>query len=610
MLKALTPEVEQRFTQCGATLHEQVRLSAQLQQQNERLRTLSQALDSDQSSVRQLATLSERELGHCDEVSAQVAWLSDSLATHGDRVDALVQEQQSLLQIFAPLKALQSFFRIESATLPPDLQGSFHAVTEEVSRLDIDIRSSFEQQARELGVIRREVAVTTTGLRKKASELTERAVANRQAITNALNNIAAERDTGQRREAVVASSAQQIDREIDAISVSLQYQDITRQKLEHVLTAIDQIISDCGTAIATPPAARLKVACRMQAMQLQAIDQDLSKAGETVTRGLEGIIGQLTNIEAQGISVDSQQQSVERMRQVMHALLNDHRALQAALAQSLVGLEEAIATTRRFASTTTAATGTMRQLAADLRMMGLNAQVQSVQVNHGGLEVLSGEASRISIEAGERIQTFETHLVEAAQSLNDAIGRVQAVADAIRTRADGAHEETAASATLEDELTQRGDAIRAATELLGQLGQQAQNLGESANLAAIDRSPLTDTAATLTTLATLFAAEAPDGTETADTFGNLHGHYTMESERKIHEAALIGATVAAAATTAAAAPGADTVDFFDAEPSAPPADEPINVTPSAATTPESAPATESDSTKVKPTSADTNIEFF
>lgn len=529
-------EVEARFTEVGAVLHEQVRLSKELREQGECLcATSARSAEGGESVLGRLDALSQRQLAACEEVGGQVSALAGQLAGHGERLTQLVEEQRELMPLFASLKPLRSSFRIEAATLPADLRGSFEGVTAEIGRLDEEIQTNFQAQMEELTLIHEEVTQITHKLQAQAASLQALVTANRQTIARALREVARERDELRETDHFVSEAAARVEACVDRIAVSLQYQDITRQKLEHVQSAMDEIAEGLRSQRTRESSSRLHAACQVQLGQLAAVDEEIEHAAVSVGEGLGGISAELEHIEAGGFSVEKQRQASTRVEDLAKTLQRDQQAIQNSLRKALAELLNGIEATRRFADTSTA-TDAMRRLAADLKLMGINAQIKSVQVNHGGLEVLSREASRISVEAGPCIHAFEEHFHSASSSLSEALAGIEGVAESIRQAAatDEGGDESLAQA-LDDELAQRGAAIEATHGIIGQLAALSRKMRDSATLAEVDRSALNLAREAVVAVSGLFKARGPSP---GDNLHSLSRHYTMESERAIHDAAL------------------------------------------------------------------------
>jgi hypothetical protein len=252
------------------------------------------------------------------------------------------------------------------------------------------------------------------------------------------------------------------------------------------------------------------------------------------------LLERLNWIENECLSVASLKQITADMDAVTADMIAAHRITSGLMRDSLESLTKAIESTRRFAGATTNASDTMRRLAADLHLIGLNAQVQSVQANNGSLEVLSGAASAISREAGALSSNFETKLAATTESFTKLVESEGAL-----------HEKTCAKystlqgedAKIFDDLTHELETGKAlVTEvgsLLLQLKERADELLPSVDLADFSRDAIANARTVFISLAAA-CADGLQGDESDDkaTLADLQSNYTMNSEREAHAAAL------------------------------------------------------------------------
>jgi hypothetical protein len=233
---------------------------------------------------------------------------------------------------------------------------------------------------------------------------------------------------------------------------------------------------------------------------------------------------------------------------------------------SLASLTQAIQTARGFSEATTGATDTMRRLAADLHVMGLNAQVQAVQAKNGSLEVLAGAASAISGEAGALTLNFERKLVVTTEALATLVRGNEASHEKTR-----AHYETIQTqdAAIFHQLKEEHEASKALVQTVGsllhQLKSHAAELLGSVDLADFSRDPIERTRTIFTSLVEV-CSNASNGDALADqaVLAEVQSRYTMNSERDAHAAVLAGRNSVTPVPPVSSAPGAGgDVELFD-----------------------------------------------
>lgn len=524
-LAAFAMEAEVRFVECAGVLHEQARLTKELRDSCQQLR--DEAGNGVECVLKDLAARVESTSAAYDRAADKVAALSALLDKHRERVESLRDEQRSLLPLFATLKPLGSSFRIEAARLKGEAHDAFDAVTAEISRLDAEIRDTFDQQTANLSQMHLDVTECTQRLREQVGASATLASAHRESLRNSIRQLDEERREAQSQIDRIDEAGERMDRHIDAISMGLQYQDITRQKLDHVQEVLDEFLKT-GLGDSSTRGSQLRHTFQIQCGQLAAVDSELQQAEATIAAGLSDVVEELSQMGDNGSSLERFRETDARLTTMVNELSRGQETLAAGLATAQHELVKATAHARRFAEVTTAS-GALRRLAEDLKLMGLNAQIKSVQVRNGGLEVLSREAAHISIEAGRRIHAFDEQFVEAAAELSRGLHAVQP---------DGGPDTVPLAPveiprTVRLDTTARSKALDTAVASFHSLLEVANVMRRVNDFSTISRLPIQDAISVLEQLALIWedSRRAEAGHHGLDA---LQSRYTMEAEREVH----------------------------------------------------------------------------
>jgi hypothetical protein len=456
------------------------------------------------------------------------------------------------------MRALHSFFRIESASLPPELQSLFHAVTTEMRRLHEEVSASFAGHTTALVDTRRRVFAAASQLRAQSTNHLSISAAKRQEVQHTFADLNAKLALQRRRQEQLAAAITTLDRETDRITVSLQYQDITRQKMEHVREAAHAVLDGFAPADRTPLRQRAlvqRMLCQVQTVQLDSVQQELEQATDTITSGLRALLDQLDRIESECLSLDRLNEITADMDAAIAALGEIHRVTADLMQSALARLAEAIQTARGFSAATTGATDTMRRLAADLLLMGLNAQVQALQADNNCLEVLAGAVSHISSEAGTLTLAFERKLADTIQTLSSFVQRSEAFHQAMLAEHQTLDAATGSeSVALDTEHSAHKALVNDVGAALRQLREQAGELLASIALADISREPIHDLRDLFNALGAACSEAVTDGQPLDErVLADVRSRYTMDSERAAHAAALSLPAAVPVAVVAAAA---------------------------------------------------------
>ena len=191
--------------------------------------------------------------------------------------------------------------------------------------------------------------------------------------------------------------------------MSLQAQDIISQKAAHVAAALG-VMREQFAAIegeghpsrVLPVLQSLDGAARVEASQVQAIRSDIATAKQgliTAAREVRGAVELLNQENLCMDGVDPVSAEAQGFVQVLLDTLHDLRDL---VEEVIVGAEQAHTAIRPVGGQTSNLTATMRQLSAQIQLIGLYAQVQAARVGTGtGLERLAAETTRVATETAE-----------------------------------------------------------------------------------------------------------------------------------------------------------------------------------------------------------------
>ncbi len=184
---------------------------------------------------------------------------------------------------------------------------SFH-VTAMVARIET-ARLALSQQ--DLGSLADEVRSCSAGIQARADQVLDAAVAFHTRIASTLREVSRlgeiqqkelpallaavnqdlERFETRQSEAASASSKLAADldavtRDLGAIATSIQFHDITRQQVEHVIDALAVLLRDAPKRAISPSGAAL---VQLQKAQLRSASASFVRSAQTIDRDLEGI---------------------------------------------------------------------------------------------------------------------------------------------------------------------------------------------------------------------------------------------------------------------------------------------------------------------------------
>lgn len=511
------------------------------------------ALSSAYTLCKNSIELVHASLGVAQSVQLQMAQVDDSLGR-------ACSARESFDNNFLLLRNLAMGFRVEASRVDAEFQAVFANVAASITEIDAKITASTGQAFARIGELL--VGRTDAGQPPRQEH-------HDQLFFDATESIAVvQKDLEAMRQQLapcVEGSAQinallrESDGHTQGILRALQYQDIVRQKLEHVAEGLRDIAAS-ARADSRSGHRRLLVnrrvlhrAARLQQVQLQSARSEMEEAGAAVTGG----ITQLLEI---GEAIATRLFEVER---IAAATFDGSR-----LAELLGGEMRRLAriadtsetSSRRIASLVERIENVVGVFSQDIhrherevKLVALNAQVAAARVpSAGALEKLAAETSHIARRNAETTRTLSRDLQDTLAQLQ----RIKLGADeflAVITR-DRAGLETGASevgAKLEHHRKSVQERSAAVHEEFAAVRATIQELLDTIrfpDLIAASFDPALALCRDLAAATACAGAEEPLPEEASRHFrAHLH-RYTMQEERDAH-AAVLGTAAPAAART-------------------------------------------------------------
>jgi hypothetical protein len=447
----------------------------------------------------------------------------------------------------------------EVRPLSESIQSSGEGVLEASSRLDQGIqtalRSGSELRARQLKELPALIAAVIDSLhslderRQRAAELSARQAAQYEAVCGA----------------------------VDDVVRSVQFHDITRQQVEHVVHALGQFRSQGesgrGSRGALPPGARAVLA--LESSQLSGAAGIFASSLESMERDLESIAVRVQHMaEASralmGISADDQDSFFLRLEGHFTAILKmlgtcttaqaEMDSTAANLAETIAGMRESVGEIRRIeirirriatnatirATHIGAAGDALSVIAEVMQGLALDSNTNTEDVA-GALDAMSEAASRVSGGRGQAAPGADSGTGEVTGEMRHAVAELHSSSESAFSR-------VTQIAALGARLAGDAAAVRAgltAGPLFAQVVNRAK--GELDRIGAQARGG------------------SPAGAEAAPALQleGLTRHYTMQRERDVHESMTRGSALPPALAPAEAPPVAlqdgdlgDNVELF------------------------------------------------
>ena len=513
------------------------------------------------------------------------------------RIDEMQHSLAGFGRIVRNLLVLCSFIRIESARMAAHHKTGFLTLSDDVSSLALLIETKsaqlLDQSMRLSGILREnmgDIASFEAGKHGHALSILDSAARCLNAMTGKHSfSAAALKEIADRSEGIAQS--------IGEVVSSLQFHDITRQRIEHALEALREvarersegsmnggirrlkglrIFADKGMGKGGPGSSGKNLAllqtCEIQRAQLESARHEIVAAVERIMGSLSRIAGHVDEmgddtrnlLNAADPSGDSFLSSLDRGFSSLGAAMAEYQRIHSELSATIDHTAGAIGSMSTFIKE-------IEAIGTKIQLIALNA---SIRAAHAGSE---GEALGVMAEAIRQLSTDTSRQTEIiSESLRMVIGSAGEWTKGVQQKMQGGDDDR-----MGDSISIMMKALRKIDEetrdILGRINDRGKSLsdGIAATLQGIrvhERfdGEINDVTAVLKNLAMELQTHLTDGERTGRTAAleGLEDRYTMNSERAIHQAVVRTAVAVAAsgiADLAVPAPGGKAGELESAE---------------------------------------------
>jgi hypothetical protein len=488
------------------------------------------------------------------------------------QLSLLSKQRDNLLTALVPLKFITISCRIEAIRHPAEVQRPFFTLADNVNRTVKEVHITMERQFEELaasertarGVMGRIFAAIQE--RRKAVKSTLKA--SRQQLCDMgemLTKSGAGATDMTRRNQAVASH-------ISEIVMAQQCQDITRQRIEHVGEAMDEMRThlqeDAPVAPSLGSEARRFIfqAGQIQLQQVQNVFDQLNHAAGSLKSGIQNLRDEASAAAELAVRLGGATLNAKVARQCQGGI----GEVLDIVKEAIQTIAEIIAAFEPFQSSFVDCTGQATALAVDVRLAGLNAQLFAIHAPNGAtLEVLA-----------KRMRTLSEDVIHEVAKMGEELNHTSELINNLRQRMEdfqmlGQAEEDVLTNDSAVSLRKLAELESAIPVQIQRVTQQQETFSQSvAEVLAKIQFPATVAAASKRSIGffhDLVAWGDADGSESVvetaslQKIDRLKAKYTMESERHAHTAALQPALLSAddpALSTSTSENLGDNVELF------------------------------------------------
>lgn len=543
-LRRLAGSTEDQFLELGGRLQDFAIRSSSISAVSNELVELVAGSESNQLTER-LRTLFTEMHEYLERIKSMGTQSCDTLEKIMVQLDNVVQPLEGFQKMDKALRMLSISTKIESARLG-ELGAGFTTLAMDVEKLS----QTVSEKSAGIMTQRQSLAQLISGNLQMVRTTEEHQYADARTILTAVGNhletLANLNTTCSATGNQVALISEEISLDIGAVVASMQFHDITRQQIEHVIEALEKLQQHtCCNATPNDDACPALVAeigdiCELQTAQTRHAADQLAKATNTILSSLRDIGSKQTRISHElqqalmGNSGSKEASLLDTMEKEMHDVTLILQNCDKADQQLAAAMHEVTGTITEIGGFVS----DIEAVGSEIDLIALNAQIKAAHTGPQGaaLGVLAEAIKRLSLDAVTQTEAVSTTLL--------SINAITATMSDQAYLSEG--EDSQQVARMEQEARQ---IILALSGINQSLLQQLGHLAGTAESLADDINRTTDNihiheeiqrqseqaADSLEQIFTEARRQVPASTEFRDNLRHMEQRYTMESERMIHE---------------------------------------------------------------------------
>jgi len=552
---AAMKEIEERFLAIGNTLESITTTGRELVSHCESLISLALGQGGGEIMIDDAAQHIWRAVEFVENNDRNMELLIQQLTHSNERISQTLATEQTLVRTLAPLNFVKTLFRVEAANLSPEVQDMFFSLAREIDRIRLRVEGGFREKFQLIREIQAILSKAIAHLQDEQDRAKASVAGLRQHMTDSLASMKVSYEKNRDRDTRLSGVSQAVNNETGRVVMSLQFQDILTQKLQHTHKVLDEMAQRfADLPIDRADACRslhfIEQSGRIVFAQLNGMRDELTKAGETVGSGLREIINQMEALDINCLALrdlDSVTTGVDGAVQILLDSLADVRRLVDAADQHAMQAHQTI---QPIGGMTSNFTGFMRELSLEIQLIGLNAEVQAAHVGQGtGLEVLSAHTSSISRETSALSEALAKDLDTLTSGLDQVVAGFKGIREQNAVFSKELDKDFIGDdAALHDYRNTSLKVLFHISELLPQMKSQTNSALDKVDFVGVAETALSELQAAITELSDTaqFATEiAGVKVDTTGLTDQHIGNYTMRSEVDIHHRAMTGRSVPA-----------------------------------------------------------------
>jgi methyl-accepting chemotaxis protein len=544
-LSRVIPERESNFLDLGRSVMDLSERSRQLAAMATDLAGKASGDDLKESIAELSSALSSLEqrqsVGNASDILQRCTALSGS-------VTGLQEKMGSFRPMLKRLRVLAMSIRIESARMGTEGKG-FVGLASEVEGLGQKTESysrEVEGKTRSLLSSVRQVRGDMASIETMRSQTIDPLLGS---LRSSLGEMSRLQEVSESVSASVSDRTKQVSGQIGEIVSSVQFHDITRQQVEHVVQVLDEVReilsgSNQGEFDQEGPEELihwLGDVSNLQKRQLEATRSELERAMQQIRESLESI---QTSIQAEeedirrfpGLDSQGGDSVLGRLQQDVADLIETLKRARGSFEEIIQRLDEMASLLDQMETFL----DTVEEMSDDIELIALNASIKSAHTGEKGrpLGVLAEAIRKLSYESGEILQDVSTGLQEIASASEQFRSSAESAGTEAREEEDLSRSLETVLQRLQGSNAEVNDLYVSLRRGAGELVERLQSLQSDLAVQYEVERELTKAMDGLQEIETEARQLVPERVRQtrSERLNSILERYTMESERLVHMA--------------------------------------------------------------------------
>jgi hypothetical protein len=540
-LEAFTATTEQEFLTLGTLLRKIASLAREVKGQSDEVIAAAAGRTEDAALQFAFQLLKKAEdLVHASrEQHANVFCVFENMHLE---LRQIAREREVLMRTLSPLESTNTQFRIQACSFDENTRAQFFGLAESIGEIIRDVRTAVGQRFDELERTRQTsgelVAKLTVQTGRQKNE-TERTLADTRNRLSRLNDALVSSEAAAES---ISQSGGKIAGGVGKVIVALQTQDMSRQKLEHINSAIDKMIAHlapgCESGFRGSEAADgrqfLAGAGLVQLGQLRNVFAQLHGAAQEIEQGLAEVESEAKRFAESALQMGAgtlDDQMTGRAIESIHAVLS-------VIDVAVTSIRDVVHLVQKLKSTFSDCTSQILELAVRLRMVALNAQIFAAHVDGGAaLEVVAMNTRTIAEQSMRQLDEISSRVAALVDSVVDLEYRLEDYQELATQEQKLLGTEAAESGKKLSRLEQE---LRGALAAIGPLEKELSEIIHRATIGIRFPDAVAQASSRSTALFEEIARRYSDAGHGSDAGAHhkvnaLKQNYTMAHERIVHD---------------------------------------------------------------------------